>query len=184
LTRARVRGKTETLNLEKGVRLPPRAPFPGEGKVKECKTRKFIQEALNYDGNDCLIWPFSFTRKPKVKINKKNVLVCRLICEIKYGKPPTDKYDAAHSCGKGKEGCVNPNHLRWATKEENEADKIIHGTTNRGERHGLSKLTKKEVVEIKKYILQGRTDGFLSKNFGVTRSCINSIRKGKSWRWL
>jgi hypothetical protein len=32
-------------------------------------------------------------------------------------------------------------NLRWDTPTNNHADKILHGTTNRGERSGTAKLT-------------------------------------------
>lgn len=60
----------------------------------------------------------------------------RLMCVFVNGDCPPDKNEAAHSCGNRK--CVNPAHLRWATYEENGADKIIHGT-NRGWKHPTEK---------------------------------------------
>jgi hypothetical protein len=53
----------------------------------------------------------------------------RLMCQLAHGDPPTPDHIAAHSCGRGHEGCVNPNHLSWKTYSENELDKRVHGTT-------------------------------------------------------
>lgn len=33
------------------------------------------------------------------------------MCELVYGKPPMPKHQAAHNCGKGNLGCINPKHL-------------------------------------------------------------------------
>lgn len=48
----------------------------------------------------------------------------RHMCKLKNGDPPTPDHEAAHSCGNGKHGCINPNHLRWATDAENMADTV------------------------------------------------------------
>jgi hypothetical protein len=55
----------------------------------------------------------------------------RVMCEIAHGPKPAPGFVAAHTCGKGREGCVNPRHLRWASQKENMADKLLHGTSNR-----------------------------------------------------
>lgn len=52
------------------------------------------------------------------------------MCQKAHGDPPSPKHDAAHSCGRGHEGCVNPNHLSWKTKKQNQADRITHGTSH------------------------------------------------------
>ena len=47
--------------------------------------------------------------------------------------------------------CKN-NHLRnlkWGTSKENQADRILHGISNRGSRHGMSKLSEENINEIK-----------------------------------
>lgn len=41
-----------------------------------------------------------------------------------------------------------PFNVQWITKEENEADKIRHGTSNRGERNGTAKVTDVQATEI------------------------------------
>ena len=100
-------------------------PSPGEGP-------RFYQDVvLPYaDKDSCLAWPFGRTSKGygKIWVDGKTHLVSRLACAHAHGEAPTLTHEAAHSCGKGHEGCVNPHHLRWATRTENFADKIIHGT--------------------------------------------------------
>lgn len=89
------------------------------------------------DKTNCLAWPFGRSTKGygKIWIDGRSFIVSRLACEAINGPPPTPEHEAAHNCGKGHEGCVNPLHVRWATRTENFADKLIHGTSNRGARH-------------------------------------------------
>jgi hypothetical protein len=51
----------------------------------------------------------------------------RLVLTWSAGPPPTPDHEAAHSCPDGENSlCVNPTHLYWATREENEQDKRLY----------------------------------------------------------
>lgn len=147
---------------------------------------RFIHEvALRYTGNECLTWPFGKVSKGYglVSIDGKKVVASRYVCELAHGAPPTPKHDAAHSCGKGDEGCITQSHLSWKTRAENMADKLIHGSHNRGERHNMVKLTEAEAREI--LSLKGiETQRATAARLGITRSNVSAIHRGKSWAWL
>ncbi|MBX3579951.1 MAG: hypothetical protein KF723_22335 [Rhizobiaceae bacterium] len=146
--------------------------------------RFFNSVILMYDGNDCLAWPFS-TRDgyAVMRWDGKSVSVCRLVCEKVYGPPPTPDHEAAHLCGKGHLGCVAKRHLVWKTDAENEADKLVHGTSNRGERHGMAKLLAADVLAIRE--LQGTaTQREIARRFGVSQRTISLIHRRERWTWL
>jgi hypothetical protein len=116
-------------------------------------------------------------------VNGKRTVASRYVCELAHGAPPTPKHEAAHSCGNGKDGCVNQNHLSWKTRTENQADRLEHGTHNRGARQGRSKLNEDDVREI--IALKGKEkQRDLAKRFGVTRMTVSSIHTGKNWAWV
>jgi hypothetical protein len=111
-------------------------------KQRRIEINAFIEKSINCIDDICLIWPFALAgdgypiiRGPRPK--KETIYVSRLICEKVYGPPPTDEHEVAHSCGKS--SCLNKRHLRWATHSENELDKRMHGTDNRGDNHYQSK---------------------------------------------
>lgn len=136
-------------------------------------------------GEDCLTWPFTRSSNGYgfVQVGEKRRRAHRVMCEAVHGPPDDPRLDAAHSCGSGHLGCVHPNHLRWATRKENVADTLTHGTRNRGERCGLSKLTTCDVKEIR--ALGGTMpQGRIAEKFGVSRSNIGAIISGKSWAWM
>ena len=62
------------------------------------------------EGSGCLRWPFASNGVGYAQINigRKKPLVSRLICERTHGPAPQVGMMAAHSCGKGHEGCVAP----------------------------------------------------------------------------
>lgn len=92
--------------------------------------RYFYDVVSSYQGNDCLIWPFSKDKHGygQLMLQGKRKIVSRLSCEIENGPPPAPNLDAAHSCGNGHLGCCSRKHMRWATRKENVADAIAHGT--------------------------------------------------------
>lgn len=147
---------------------------------------KFYQEvALAYEGDDCLIWPYGRDDKgyARFEIGSRKTLTSRLICEDVNGAPPTPGHHAAHSCGNGHLGCVNKTHLRWATVSENHADKIIHGTHNRGERNTMADLSESDVIDI--YALKGLETGrAIAKRYGISPSTVSAIHCGIRWGWL
>lgn len=146
--------------------------------------RFYKDVALTYDGDDCLTWPYGkIAGRAQIIYEGDNHFVARLLCEHVYGPPPSPSHEAAHSCGHGHLACINRNHLRWATRAENVADKLIHGTHNRGERHPTVKLTETDIHEIRR--LRGvETRRSLAKRFGVSHGSINDIYTGRTWAWL
>lgn len=147
--------------------------------------QRWIAEHANFAGSECLIWPFSRTDSgyPQFKVGGASTLASRVMCAVAHGQPPTPEHQAAHSCGRGNKGCMNPRHLRWATRNENEADKVVHGTLPRGERQGSSRLTSAQVREIRR--LAGlATHREIATRYGVSRGHVGRILARGEWAWL
>lgn len=74
-------------------------------------------------------------------------------------------------------------NLRWDTMKGNHADRERHGHTAIGSRHGQSKLTEEQVLEIrsthKRYVVTRR---FLAEKFGVNQSIIDDVITRETWR--
>jgi hypothetical protein len=131
----------------------------------------------------CLTWPYS--RAPDgratIAINRYAMPAARVMCEIVHGPAPFPKAEAAHRCGLGRQGCVSPACVRWATRSENQMDRVIHGTSNRGERCTKSKLTQEQVLAIR---TDKRSCKEIASHYGVSVNHVKSIRGRRSWRWL
>lgn len=149
------------------------------------QAQRYIAEfALKYQGDDCLIWPFSRNNQGYATYTMHGThSVSRAICAEVHGEPPTPAHEAAHSCGHGHLGCVNQKHLRWATREENQADRLVHGTHMRGERGQKAYsplrvyLSDAEVAEIK--ALEGHlSQTTIAKIYGVHRTQVGRIHRG------
>lgn len=137
---------------------------------------------LSFDGEYCLIWPFGrypsgygFMHSPDGTDR-----VSRAVCEEVNGPPPTDKHQAAHSCGHGHLGCVTKRHLSWKTPLLNQLDRVAHGTNLEGSRHPMAKLSDDDVSQIRS-IGEKVTRRELAARFGVSRTMISNILLGKNW---
>jgi hypothetical protein len=107
----------------------------------------------------------------------RTVNVHRLVADAFLGPRPP-KSEIAHNDGDRFNN--RSDNLRYATHAENLADKLVHGTDNRGSRHGRSVLTEDQVRQIK--ALRGLQSGkSLAAMFGVSRQIVCDIHKGRRW---
>lgn len=146
-------------------------------------------EALNWlrghvlhEGDACLVWPYSTSRGyAQVYLSRGELRkAARVMCEWVHGEPPTPDHEAAHSCGNGNKGCVNPKHLSWKTRSENQRDRLRHGTAGNGKTGRGSKLLPQQVQEI---IAGGTSVSDFARRFGVTRSAVRKIQIGEIWKY-
>ena len=113
---------------------------------------------------------------------KVHTLVLRTFC----GKRPNG-YDTRHINGNKQLNYLY--NLKYGTKKENSADRIVHGTHNRGENNYSVKLTENSIRTILKYMQntspgpkRGKMAKKLAKHFSITREHIYQIFNRKVWR--
>lgn len=64
------------------------------------------------------------SQRPVFWLNHRTVSVARTVCGWFRGPAPSPVHEAGHTCPHGeRDDCVNPNHLTWQTREENERHK-------------------------------------------------------------
>lgn len=143
----------------------------------------FLRQHVNDSDGECLIWPLYRNPNGYAQFGFEGTehYAHRFMCELANGPPPSPDYDAAHSCGRGKNGCVHPRHLSWKTRGQNIEDAVAHGThignrwTNRG------RLRPDQVIEIRR--LKGqKTQVEIAVMFGVTPPTVRDIYLGRTYR--
>ena len=143
-----------------------------------------ISDYLNGDlGDGCVTaWPYNRNKKgyPGIWWNGKDERAHHLVLLL-TGHPRPAGYQARHLCGNGHLGCLHPDHLKWGTAAENAADRDAHGTTARGRRYPVAKLSEDAVREIR---TSRETNKALSERFGVADSGISRIRSRQLWAWV
>lgn len=147
--------------------------------------RYYTEIVLNHHSDECLFWPYGRISAGYALMSAegKDRYVHRYVCAAENGPPPTPRHEAAHSCGNGHLGCVSRKHLSWKTPADNQRDKRLHGTDNRGHKHPLAKLTEEQVRQIR---AMGPDISCLAvaRQYGVTDSAIYAIREGITWKHL
>lgn len=143
----------------------------------ECRLKRWISDHFNYPHDGwCLIWPFGRKGGGYAEFSRQHLLVHRLMCESRNGPPPSPEHHAAHSCGRGHDGCVNQWHLNWRTPAENQLERFEH--------HGLQprfKLNSESAAKIRD--LKGfATADTIAQMFGVSESNVRLILTGKTWK--
>lgn len=101
-----------------------------------------------------------------------------IVCEAFHGPRP-DGMEVAHGNG-DKADCSSAN-LSWKTRPENHADKIVHGTAWRGEKHHKAKLTVDQVRAIRIAVDAGIAQRALARQYGVSRRAISFIVSRQNW---
>lgn len=147
--------------------------------------------AIPFSGTDCLKFPFSRDDYGygKIRVDGRNKGVHVIVCAAKHGPKPSPRHEACHSCGKGHEGCVNPNHVRWGTRVENMSDAIAHGTLKnrnplqRGERAPSAKFSDALVDQVRELIAQGVPQPAIARATGISQSHVSAISRGRVRRY-
>lgn len=142
----------------------------------------FLLALVVHQGDECVTFPFSRNDEGYgcMSYDRKRYKAHRLMCELRHGPAPTAEHTAAHSCGKGHEGCVNPNHLDWKTQSENVADRKTHGTQVSSRWGYKGRLTEQQVQYVRD--MRGlKSHRALARELGVSNSCVTGLLTGKTW---
>ena len=79
---------------------------------------------------------------------------------------------------------INPDHLRLGSKADNSRDMMEKGRSAKGEAHSQSNLTEAGVRLIRELHRRGRSRSRLSREFGLSVSCIREVVLRISWGWV
>jgi hypothetical protein len=156
---------------------PP--PIKGKGK-----TANWLRDHLDYPHDYCLIWPFSKDSRVgrgMMAINGQHGWAHRFMCELAHGPAPEGKPQAAHNCGNGHKGCVNPRHLSWKSNSENQIDRVRHDRVKRYEKR--IGFTPYQINEIRAQYASGNfTQMQLAERFGCSLGTIQYYLKYRETR--
>lgn len=105
-----------------------------------------------------------------------------LVCIAFHGPRPAG-YVACHNDGvRANNTAAN---MRWDTRSNNEMDRVKHGTSNRGARHGMAKFSETQIRQVKQLLAEGKlSQRGISRLVGIAQQHISSIKRGKTWSHL
>ena len=111
----------------------------------------------------------------------KTFQVHRLVALAFLGPAPAPDALVLHADGNRQNNAVS--NLRWGDGSQNYADSVRHGTAARGTRQGHARLTAEQVLEIRRRLAAGEMQRDVAARFGVHKTTISQIKRGKNWRW-
>jgi len=161
--------------------------------TKTSKHEVFVQDAISSNTSKCILWPFTCkidTINYKTPVMRKSIQgkqlcmnPCRLSLILSQGYSDIkERNECAHDpilCNNSL--CINPKHLRWATRQENHDDTKIAETNPEGVRNSQAVLTEGDVRAIRKDTRKLRET---SEDYGVTGSMIHLIRTKQRWKHI
>lgn len=133
------------------------------------EAQRFVRSVAAHTGTECLFWPFGRDKDGYGTVRNKGQKrgAHRVVCEMVHGEAPSGEHEAAHSCGNGHLGCVNPIHLSWKTHAQNTAES------------SWTKLSADDVHRIR--LLRGViSQREIAAHFGCVPSHISMIHAGHS----
>lgn len=104
--------------------------------------------------------------------------LAHLVLEAFVG-PRLEGQEACHNDGVYTNSSLD--NLRYDTRAGNFADKVRHGTHQRGERNGHRKLTE---IEIRAIRAAKGTQQDIADVFGICQPHVSDIKNGKAWSHL
>lgn len=160
-----------------------------KGRTSHCGCKSKSSEELFWEKvdrtGDCWIW-LGYRNNDgygRLTINNKQYWAHRISYEMAYGKIEDQSLEVCHSCDNS--ACVNPDHLHLGTHKENMEEAVLRNRFTkraRGESHPNSKLTESDVRLIREEYNKGAGINYLARKFGVSKTPISQIVKGKTWR--
>lgn len=111
------------------------------------------------------------TKNGKTKLHH----ICRLVAQAHIPNPE-NKPEVNHIDCNPENNRVN--NLEWTTRKENHQHSVVLLRMARGEKHGMSKLSVKQVREIR---LKKESPKELANKFGITRNSVYRIQRNRSW---
>lgn len=142
----------------------------------------WLEDAIaNRDRSECWEWPFGYMREYGAIWFQGRGTKAHIVALILDGNPRPDppNHHTLHSCDNPP--CVNPDHLRWGTRQDNSADKVAKHRHPYGETAPRAKLTEEMVRAIR---ADPRPNYIVAMDYPVARNTICAIRKRRSWKHL
>lgn len=144
-----------------------------------------VQAIAVHSGDSCLMWPFSKNKKgygqlclPKPDDGRPQQ-AHRVAFKIAHGRWPHPM--GLHKCNSP--SCVNPRHIFEGTALQNSQQMISEGRCQIGTARFNAKLDPKSVQQIRaEFKRRVVTQAQLAARFGVTRTTIEAVTIGRSWK--
>jgi transposase len=146
-----------------------------------------VKDSFASDG-PCIEWNYSVGANGygRVTVHQRKHLAHRFVYQSMVEEIP-DGLQVLHKCDN--KLCCRIGHLFLGTQKDNVNDMRSKGRSKfiylgKGSENPQSKLSEKQAAEVIELARNGLTTKQLKSRFGVSRSTIQSIKRGSSWKHL
>lgn len=124
----------------------------------------------------CIVYP-GRARYPARRLGSETIGLARLLCAFVYGLPLRGDWVVRHTCDN--KCCINVQHLKYGTVQDNVHDAMCSGLHPSGTRHGRSTLTDEQVEAIRQ---DERSYRIIAEDYGVSRSTVYRIKNKLAYK--
>jgi hypothetical protein len=148
--------------------------------------RRIKDRFLSYvsQGPSSVCWDWLGAKHPAgyghFAVTKGDIQIAHRVSYVLFKGPIPDEVLVLHSCNRP--SCVNFNHLKLGTHQDNVNDSIEAGTFSRGAKHTGAKLSEAQVIGIKQRLRDGDAGKDIAECFNVVPSTIAEIKAGRNWK--
>lgn len=147
-------------------------------------TERFWTKVDKRGHDDCWLWTAHFNGNGYGEIKadapqRRNLIASRVAWELTSGPIPIGLM-VLHKCDTP--ACVNPRHLRLGDQLDNMGEASQRDRTASGSRHGVSKITEADALEIKRRLAKGEAQEKIGRDYGLSQTAVGFIKRGKTWR--
>lgn len=141
----------------------------------------WLMSTIHLDTDNCIIWPFRVGNHGYgfLTFEGTQLLAHHVVLKLHNRSCPAGLEETRHLCNN--KTCVNNRHLMIGDPIDNATDRVVAGTSPKGSKHGLSKLTEHDVKLIRETPKYWGVNVALANQFGVSKSLISHIRLNKRW---
>lgn len=150
--------------------------------ASRCLPPERIWDSVDMSAGPDGCWPWNGTRTKagygQISVNGSALYTHRLAVEL-GGTAIPDGHEVMHTCDNPP--CCNPAHLRVGPHADNAADMVRKERQGRGEAHSQAKLTRAEVVAIRRAAADGEDFDDIAVRYNVSSWTIYAIHRRLRW---
>ena len=109
---------------------------------------------------------------------RRTIKVCRLVLWAFDGPCPDGK-QATHLNGDSRDDRLS--NLAWRTQAQNNADKVRHGTSLKGEDNPSAVVTEDDVLDMRCRAWSGESYASIARDYPITERAVSAAVNGRTW---
>lgn len=105
--------------------------------------KDFVDAHRSHSGDECVFVPAQAVGSPaRVNFLGKVITASRYMCLLTHGAPKYEDAVARHACGNGHLSCINPRHIVWGDRGDNQSDANHHRAVGADVQDRINSLTR------------------------------------------